>query len=341
MMLAIGIVIVGGAALFLCGFAFERFTFYRDRHIYSRAEDRIEVGGYALHLRRMGSGRPTVVIAPGGGQPSVAWEPVQRAIAEFTNVWCYDRSYLGWSGDDGARCTVEGRVSELHQLVARTGLKGPLVLVGHSYSGFVVREFAKRYPGEVGALVLVDCTEEEFITRPEFLPMWRVARWPVIWRAIAGAFGGMKVRVALRPIEAALPAGFTVEAREEHKAIVSHGRYWMGTLREVGSLMDPQERQFLRKLGGPGTLGDLPVIVLVAGLPPPKEAPQFKAAGAMSWAEFTRLQMESQERLAKLSGASEFIVAKRIGHSINFFEPELIVDSVRRMVEVVRAGDTG
>jgi len=330
------IVLASGAALLLCGFVFERIAFSRDRRTYSRRGQTIDVGGYRLNVLRMGSRSPTVVIAPGGGQPAIDWEPVQRAVAEFTSAWCYDRSYIGWSGDDGARCTVQGRVAELRRLLAKIALKGPLVLVGHSYSGFMVREYARRYPDEVGALVLVDCTEEEFITRPEFLPMWKVARWPVIWRVLAGAFGGMKVWVAFRPIEAALPAGFTPQARAEHKAIVSHERFWMGTLREVGSLMDPRERQFLRDRGGPGTLGDLPMIVLAAGLPPPQEAPQFKAAGAMSWELFTRLQMESQERLAKLSSASEFIVAKKSGHSINFFEPELIVESVRRVVEVAR-----
>jgi pimeloyl-ACP methyl ester carboxylesterase len=334
----IALILVGvGTGLLLCGFVFERLTFRRDARSYRRLGSKVGVGGCLLHLRRMGEGWPTVLIAIGGAQPAVTWDPIQRAIAEFTRACCYDRSGIGWSGKARTKCTVENGVAELHRLLLETAEKEPLVLVGHSYGGLLVRAFAHRYPELVAGVVLVDSTEENFITRPEFLPMWKAARWPVFWRALAAQCGGMYVRMALRPSEAALPAGFSPAARAEFKTLVSHQRYWSGTLREVGSLFEPQERRFLKAEAARATLGDLPLIVLSAALPVPREAPQFKAAGAMSPELFDTLHAESQRRLARLSSRAQLIVASRSGHSINFDEPQLVVEAVRRMVEDIRS----
>src|SRR6266404_8156716 len=49
---------------------------------------------------------------------------------------------------------------ELHDALSKLGEKGPFVLVGHSYGGPVVRNFAATYPGEVAGMVLVDAAHE-------------------------------------------------------------------------------------------------------------------------------------------------------------------------------------
>ncbi len=52
-------------------------------------------------------------------------------------------------------------VEELHTLLDKSQISRPLLLVGHSYGGPIVRTFESRYPNEVSGLVLVDPSDEE------------------------------------------------------------------------------------------------------------------------------------------------------------------------------------
>jgi pimeloyl-ACP methyl ester carboxylesterase len=49
---------------------------------------------------------------------------------------------------------------ELRDALSKLGESGPFVLVGHSYGGPVVRNFAMTYPHEVAGMVLVDAAHE-------------------------------------------------------------------------------------------------------------------------------------------------------------------------------------
>jgi pimeloyl-ACP methyl ester carboxylesterase len=51
-------------------------------------------------------------------------------------------------------------VTDLQSLLWSAGIPGPYVLVGASTGGLIARQFAGRYPTEVGGLVLVDAISE-------------------------------------------------------------------------------------------------------------------------------------------------------------------------------------
>jgi pimeloyl-ACP methyl ester carboxylesterase len=72
-------------------------------------------------------------------------------------VCVYDRS--------DASQTSQQYVEDLHGLLAGTGLKGPYVLVGHSYGGLNVILYADKYPQEVAGVMLEDIFTPDFITR--------------------------------------------------------------------------------------------------------------------------------------------------------------------------------
>jgi pimeloyl-ACP methyl ester carboxylesterase len=118
----------------------------------------VDIGGHGLHLHCTGSGGPTVVLEPGGGEMSsnLAW--ITPAVARDTRVCVYDRAGRGWSEpaatpQDGARTAVD-----LHALLHRADVPGPYVLAGHSFGGLYALAFAARYPDEVAGMVLVDST---------------------------------------------------------------------------------------------------------------------------------------------------------------------------------------
>jgi pimeloyl-ACP methyl ester carboxylesterase len=115
----------------------------------------IDVGGHRLHLNCTGTGSPTVVLEPGGGEMSSNLGWITPGIAR---VCVYDRAGRGWS--DSAETPQDGVqiATDLHTLLHRGHVPGPYVLAGHSFGGLYVLAFAARYPGEVAGLVLIDST---------------------------------------------------------------------------------------------------------------------------------------------------------------------------------------
>jgi pimeloyl-ACP methyl ester carboxylesterase len=62
---------------------------------------------------------------------------------------------MGWS-DPGPQPRSAHQVSiELHTLLAKAGIAGPYILVGHSAGGLYVRMYTAQYPDEVVGMVLV------------------------------------------------------------------------------------------------------------------------------------------------------------------------------------------
>ena len=57
--------------------------------------------------------------------------------------------------------TVDADVEDLSALLERPGFTSPVVLVAHSYSGFVVELFTRTRPSAVAGLVMVDAGSEQ------------------------------------------------------------------------------------------------------------------------------------------------------------------------------------
>src|SRR5580692_6735385 len=119
----------------------------------------VDVGGWKLHLYCTGEMRPaqpTVILESGAGDFSVEWSLVQPKIAAFARVCSYDRAGDGWSDLGPHPRTFHQVAYELHTLLDKAGIKPPFVLVGHSYGGWLVRQYQAIYPSEVVGMVLVE-----------------------------------------------------------------------------------------------------------------------------------------------------------------------------------------
>ncbi len=87
-----------------------------------------------------------------------------------------------------------------------------------------------------------------------------------------------------------------------------------------------------------GSLDDLPLVVLTQGRPL-TFAPDFPAdLAAYIRQSYHPMAMELQFDLARLSSQSRHLLAPRSGHMIHQDEPELVVASIRELVEAVRRG---
>jgi pimeloyl-ACP methyl ester carboxylesterase len=120
----------------------------------------VDIGGYRLHLWCTGNGAPAVVLDTGLGGSSAGWYVVQPEVARFTRVCSYDRAGMGYSDPGPSPRTARRIASELAKLLDRSGIGGPVVLVGASIAGFNVRVFASDHPELAAGLVLVDASHE-------------------------------------------------------------------------------------------------------------------------------------------------------------------------------------
>jgi pimeloyl-ACP methyl ester carboxylesterase len=104
-----------------------------------------------------------VVFENGLGGRMEWWEKVLPAISNDTTTFAYNRP--GYGNSDPVATSRDGLhiVDELRALLRNSGLKPPYILVGHSLGGLYMQIYARRYPEEVSALILVDSTHPQQI----------------------------------------------------------------------------------------------------------------------------------------------------------------------------------
>ena len=154
-------------------------------HRYPPPGRMVDIGGYKLHLNCTGEGSPTVILEAGNGTMSAGWAWIQPELAKTTRVCSYDRAGSAWSETGPEPRDGVHIAQELHALLAKGGVRGPLVLVGHSFGGLYVRQYAALYSSEVAGLVLVDAAHPDQWTRPsggqeQLDAMLAMAQQPVV-----------------------------------------------------------------------------------------------------------------------------------------------------------------
>lgn len=89
------------------------------------------------------------------------WNKVLGLLPEGTTTFVYNRP--GYGNSERVATSRDGAhiVDELRDLIRAKGLNPPYVLVGHSLGGLYMQLFARRYPEEVAALILVDTTHPQ------------------------------------------------------------------------------------------------------------------------------------------------------------------------------------
>lgn len=129
---------------------------------------KVDVGGYALWMQSSGEGSPTVVFESGGGENSSEWsniEPIIREQAKVRTV-IYDRSGLGKSDPNPKPYRIEDDAKALQRALDHCDIHGPLLLVAHSYGGFISEVLAST-DKQVKGMVLVDANIPSFFDEKE------------------------------------------------------------------------------------------------------------------------------------------------------------------------------
>jgi len=107
-----------------------------------------------------GSGNPIIVFESGLGTPLNNWNKIQTRISANYKTISYDRKGLGESQATDAPRTIENMVKDLDILISQNKIDAPIILVGHSLGGHIVRKYQQSFPSKVAGLFLIDPTNE-------------------------------------------------------------------------------------------------------------------------------------------------------------------------------------
>ena len=325
-------IVASAAALIALGFLYQCIGGHRDRLRFTGAGRSVTVGqGCRFYLLEKGSGGPTVLFEAGIAATNLNWFHIQERVAGFTGTASYDRGGLGWSSPSRSARTPGNIAAELHSLLQCARIKPPYVLVGHSFGGLVMRRFAALYPEEVAGVVLVDpmrCEEwpplnpakQPAVDLGKRLTRFAIplARFGVIRLAVTALFrrtgqlsgqlagiigiGGLHVLERIKGEVGKMP-------KEVWPIVAAHWSrpsYFTGMRKHLAAVPDT-----VREMQDAEPIHEIPVVVLTPG----KSTPL------------------SEQQLGCIGDNVQQVIATASAHWIHLDEPDLVIDSIREIVE--------
>jgi pimeloyl-ACP methyl ester carboxylesterase len=290
----------------LIGLTYQSYSSYIDEQNFPPTGNLVDIGGYKLHIKKLGKGDTTVVFDAGMGDSLLAWNHVIPDISKVAKVFAYDRAGLGWSEKSPLPRTSLHVVEELHVLLEKSNIKGPLILVGHSFGGLNMQLFAKKYPDNVVGLVLVDSAHENQLNK---IPPTSLLRKTIfkagIWAAPIG-----------------IPRLYLSLKNPAEQAVKSTTKHQYTSLDEAAMFA----RSMAIVKASQSNFNNLPLIVIAKNFPSAL-LKQTKSATLrnIAWANL-------QEELAQKSSNSTLIFSENKQHSIHRSQPKIVIDAIKQMI---------
>jgi len=128
-------------------------------------EKLVDVGGYNLNFRIIPGQGFAILLESGGGMDSTEWNALAPRLAQESGatVIAYDRTGFGKSDLPETKYDLREDTAALWRGLRTLDLDKDLILVGHSYGGFLIRFEAAEHPDTVRGLVFVDPFTVEFV----------------------------------------------------------------------------------------------------------------------------------------------------------------------------------
>lgn len=302
------------ASLLAAGTIYERAGELRDQRQLIQIGRSFDVGGRSMNLYCSGQGSPSVIFESNGSMPGYGWARIQPEVAGFTRACWYDRAGLGWSDPGPFPNHSDSVAHDLHALLRAAGVEPPYVLVGHALGAFHVRVYRSFFTKEVTGMVLVDPMNEDMtihihnhneLYRPTALVILRVVTALGVPRLLNGNFGPP-------------PPHWTQQQWATFVALSRQRKARIAAAQELPIWVNGE----LARAGN--CFGDLPLVVLSAGIQDQEEDPKLDHDHA--------LKLQLHDRLTHLSSRGTHIVVPQSGHDIPDEAPEAIVAAIREVL---------
>lgn len=296
--------------------------------------------GRQMNVVCIGHGSPTVVFEQGAGANILSWQKVAEPVAKFTRACFYDRAGYGYSEPPGRPSTAEHAAQDLHNLLVRSGIRRPVVLVGHSLGGLYATYFADKYPGEVVGIVLV---EPSFAEQDKDLDAATRAKDEAAFkenisqlrRCSALARSG---KLAQEMHEECFAFATNRTAKERAFLTYQYVRpdRYEALASEVESQHSADGRSDINsrhEVAARRSFGRIPIIVMTAA-----ESIDGKATTAERNASSNlwRSWKAGHDMLAARSGLGRSIVISQSGHFVQLDQPQEVIEAVKEVVRETR-----
>lgn len=115
-----------------------------------------------LEYKIIGEGRGILVIETGIGGSFYDWYPIVERLRDNFTIVLYHRAGYGKSQNPSTSRTTKNIAKELNCFLEAIGIKEKFILMGHSFGGLCVQQYAKMYPHKLKSIVLLDSTSFDF-----------------------------------------------------------------------------------------------------------------------------------------------------------------------------------
>ena len=128
-------------------------------------ESLISVGKGRLNFKIIEGKEATILLESGGGMDSGEWDQIAPELAHRSGatIVSYDRAGFGKSDLPDTPIDMREEVEWLWRGLQKLNLDQNLILVGHSFGGWMIRLFASEHPEAVCGMVFVDPFTNEIV----------------------------------------------------------------------------------------------------------------------------------------------------------------------------------
>lgn len=281
---------------------------------------------------------PVVLFVTGVASSSLVWAAVTRLLPPSLRSYTYDRSGLGSSELSPLAPTAENIALELSRLIEKAPIKNPLIIVGHSWAGVLVREFIVLTGNgpHIAGLVLVDANLETSLQVLNLLDT--------------------NLQTIFKDVEPLAAKRLTSENKltpEEWNAFVNDEASKKSKLQagkeldEYGSSFEPLQKKELDKKQP--LLADKPVFV-IGGVRSRDWSRMYEAGvkrgnGTDEQRNYSREMIETADEKhvglmkehLKLSTKGKLVFAHESGHFVQLTQPDVVIDGVKWVLDELQA----
>ena len=294
----------------------------------------INVNNNKIEIHKKGNKGIPIIILTGMGCSFYEWYDVAESLSKSNRVIMFHRPGLGLSEIGTEDRNTQAVVSELNDMIRQFEFSESVILVGHSYGGLCAQHFAKVHPEQVAGVVLVDSTSVNLKELDDLdLPVLDEGDTDEIWMEKCYSYSLMKqeelkekVNPSLTEKQKQLPLDIQLRlinfltTPSLYKAMYSETSNWkkdadvikgMGKFPDIPLIVIGRDKEYNVKLG------------IIDGLPK---------------CELRLLEEKWQELVtnqANLSNNSELIFAKESSHSIYVDRPDIIIESINRIIKII------
>jgi pimeloyl-ACP methyl ester carboxylesterase len=281
-----------------------------------------------LFARITGEGNPVVVIETWSGGPSFEWWRIQDELSKHCRVITYDRAGYGWSEQGNFPRSSDQIATELKQMLEKSNITGPYVLVGHSLGALYINHFARKYADNTAAVIMIDPFSPENERWYEEFPDHKV----YYDKEKAVKTGRIFAMIGLMRLFRFVP--YLNVPKKIKRLVINH----YSSLRAYKAILNELEnwRLSVEQLKSLPSFPDIPFKIL------------FPATEATinSWTAFkvpedlARKMEQLHEKLVKdmlaYSSKSELVVIPETTHAIHLDQPELVAEKIIQTIYELR-----